>query len=169
MTLIHKRIFAIIFLLVLCSCYFCDIKMTETVATTLVTFFSVVFGFYMTTIAILYNSSYAKTLYKQIDNQEQKRGIHKLKSYLSTSGYWSIASIALIIIYITLATKNDLGNFVLGYPPYALPICNFSINLELLVPSIIFSFSVVNVFFMLLLLRAILNGLIYEAASTDNK
>ena len=67
-----------------------EAQMTDATAQNLVTFFSVVFGFYMTSIAILYNAAYTKSLHKKIDEKAQKRGTHFLKSYLLISGYWSI-------------------------------------------------------------------------------
>lgn len=155
----HKVICLIILFLTALFSYCLNAGMTETVSKNLVTFFSVVFGFYMTSIAILYNSSYTKKLYKQIDDKEQKRGIHKLRDYLLASGYCSVSSIVSIIIFTLIASKSSSGNLKSRFHSLSIPLVNFSVDLDLLLTSIIFGIAAVNVFFILLLLNTILDGM----------
>ncbi len=142
---------------------FIKVGMTEIASKNLVTFFSVAFGFYMTSIAILYKSSYAKSLYKQIDDREQQRGIHKLKKYLLASGRCSIVSIGSIILFTLFSTKNDAGVLEIGLQSLSAFFMNFSIDLNLLLASFTFGVSAVNVFFMILLFNTILDGMVEEA------
>lgn len=139
---IHKILSICILLLTALISFFFEAQMSDTIAQNLVTFFSVVFGFYMTSIAILYNASYTKSLHKQIDKKEQKRGTHILKSYLLTSGYWSIFSISSIIFFTTFPTQGVLN---------------------LILSSFLFGITFLNIFFMLLLMHTIIDGMLEEA------
>lgn len=159
---IHKIISFIILISITLICYILDTKITETASQNLVTFFSVVFGFYMTCIAILYSASYTKKLYKELDpNDKTKRKIDTLKRYFLTSGYWSILSITAIIIY-TLFSKKVDGSLSFGFESIS------NLNVNLLINGIILGISAVNIFYMLLLLHTILDGII-EEAKNDTK
>ena len=104
----HKIASVLILLATAVMAFLFKAKMTDTVAQNLVIFLSVIFGFYIISIGILYNATYTKNLHKQIDKKAQKRGIHILKSYLLISGYWSIFSIVSIILFSTFATQSLL-------------------------------------------------------------
>ena len=159
----HKSISVVILLLAIILSYWLDAEMTEGVSRNLVTFFSVVFGFYMTSIAILVKTKYTKILYNQIDEKAGERGIHKLKNYLLIAGRCSIFSIVLIIVFTLLAHKNSLGNFEIELHPLSIPFVDFSVNLDLAIRSFIFGISAVNVFFMLLIFHTILDGMVEES------
>lgn len=153
----------IIFLAVFCIAFFFDVQMTDAISQKLLTFFSVVFGFYMATVAILYNASYTKSLHKQIDKKIQKRGTHILKSHLLISGYWSIFSITSIILFSICATKDADGVLSTQIAPFALPFTDKSLDLNLLLSSGLFGTAVINIFYMLLLMHTIIDGMIEEA------
>lgn len=139
-----------------------EAQMTDATAQSLVTFFSVVFGFYMTSISILYNASYTKSLHRQIDEKAQKRGTHILKSYLLTSGYWSIFSITSIILFTAFATDSD-GILSTQIAPLFLPFIDKVLDMNLLLSSALFGVAVRNIFYMLLLMNTIIDGMIEEA------
>jgi hypothetical protein len=160
---IHKITSGLILLIVTLTAFLFKAQVTEATAQNLVTFFSVVFGFYMTSIAILYNASYTKSLHKQIDEKAQKRGTHILKSYLLISGYWSIFSITSIILFTTCATKDAGGVLGTQITPLALPFIGKALDLNLLVSSSLFGVAVLNIFYMLLLMHTIIDGMIEEA------
>ncbi|MGI9256687.1 MAG: hypothetical protein ACR2PY_07110 [Salinispira sp.] len=160
---IHKISSCLIFLVTIVFTFLFNAQMTDLTAENLVTFFSVVFGFYMTSIAILYNSSYIKILHNKIDKKAQKRGTYILKDYLLISGYWSIFSIITIILFTTFATKSNTGVFSTNIIPFMLPILNMEINLNLLLSSSLFGIAALNIYYMLLLIHTIIDGLIEEA------
>ena len=135
--------------------------MTDTTAQSLVTFFSVVFGFYVASIALLYNSSYIKNLHKRIDEKARARYIHILRDYLRFSGRYSIFSITLIIAFTTCTTKDASG--VLSIAPFVLPFMDWPLDLNLLLTSALLGISAANIICMLLLLHAIINGMVEEA------
>lgn len=160
---IHKIISHLILFSAVITSYAFKLQMTDDTAQNLVTFFSVVFGFYMTSIAILYNASFTKRLHTQIDNKEQKRGTHILKSYLLIIGYWLILSICLIIFFTTLADKNNEGILNIRLNTFSLPWTHVKIDASLLVTSGLFGIAVLNIFYMLLLMHIIVDGMIEEA------
>ncbi len=156
----HKVLSGVIFIFSVVFCYMLGVHITEAASQNLVTFFSVVFGFYMTCVAILYGSSYVKRLYKELDPLDKsKRKIHTLRSYFFITSYWSIFSITLIIIVTLFATKTN-GAFVFKIKNIVL--YHFSVNLSLLINGIILGVAAINVFYMLLLLNTILDGMIEE-------
>ena len=160
---IHKILSVLIVLTTTLIAFLFKAQMTDTTAQSLVTFFSVVFGFYMTSIAILYNADYTKDLHKKIDEKTQKRGTHTLKSYLTASGYCSILSILSIIIFTTFVTKNSEGILYTKNSSISLILIEESIDINLVLSSILFGISALNIFYMLLLLHTIIDGMIEEA------
>ena len=160
---IHKIISMLVPLGAGSLAFFFETQMTDATAQNLVTFFSVVFGFYMTSIAILYNASYTKNLHKQIDEKAQKRGIDILKSYLLVSGYWSIFSIISIILFTIFATKDTGSILSTKITPLGLPFTDKMLDLDLLLISGLFGVAVLNVFYMLLLMHTIIDAMIEEA------
>jgi len=128
--------------------FFIDISITESLMQNFITFLSITFGFYMTSLSVLYNSKYIKKLYDEIDPKKPtQRKIHTLKNYFRDSAYWSLFSIGLLIIY-SLMAKVENNTLVLN---------NFFENLLV---SIVF----VNFIFMFLLFKVFINGLIDESA-----
>ncbi len=144
-------------------CYHLRAVMTETVSQNLVTFLSIVFGFHITSVAILYNSSILKRMHDQIDKNKNARGTHKLASYLRKSGYYLIGSIVIIIAFGMFATADDMGVLSLDFGD-SITLFSSSINIDLLISSVIFGGVSINIFFMVLILRAIINGMLSEAA-----
>ena len=159
----HKILSGLILLAITFITFLFEAKMTATTSQSLVTFFSVVFGFYMTSIAILYNAAYTKNLHKKIDEKLQKRGTHILKSYLLTSGYWSIFSIVSIVTFTVFATKNNAGILYVEITQLTLPFIDKIIDTNLLLSSVLFGISALNIFYMLLLMNMIIDGLIEES------
>ena len=159
---IHKILSSLILLAITFITFLFEAKMTATTSQSLVTFFSIVFGFYMTSIAILYNADYTKSLHKKIDEKLQKRGTHILKSYFLTSGYWSIFSIVSIIIFTVFATRNNADILYIKIASLTLPLIDKIIDINLLLSSVLFGISALNIFYMLLLMNTIIDGLIEE-------
>lgn len=141
-------------------CYFFDAKITEALSQNLITFFSIVFGFYMTSIAIIFNSSYAKHLYSKINDKGDKREIHILKDYFLVSGYWSLLSINLILLFMIFGEKS---NDVLTLALQNFSLFGRTIESNLLINAFIFGISAVNIFFMTLIFNTILSGMVQES------
>ena len=160
---VHKVLSGVLLLTTIVITFVLDMKITDTAAKSLVTFFSVVFGFYITSIAILYNSSYIKVLHEIVDQELKMRGTQILKSYILTSGYWSIFSISAIIVYTTYASPGD-GTSILrtNITPFDIPFTESQVNMNNLISSMLFGISVLNIFYMLLIMHTILDGMVEE-------
>lgn len=65
----------------------------------MVTFLSIVTGFYLTTISILFNSKLLKLLYEVRKNKKYQSSLHQLKYYFQSSFYINITSIIILIIF----------------------------------------------------------------------
>jgi len=156
----HKNIAYLIFIINSAIFFLLDVNITSAMSQNLVTFFSIVFGFYITSVAVIYSSEYTKSLYRSIDETGTKRDIHILKSYLLNSGYISIASILLIIIFTLFSSPNESNKLVFNYNLLHL-------DLSLGLVSAILGFCSVNIFFMIIVLKTILNGMVFE--SKDSK
>ncbi|MCD4757610.1 MAG: hypothetical protein K8R39_05025 [Arcobacteraceae bacterium] len=127
--------------------FFIDISITESLMQNFITFLSITFGFYMTSLSVLYNSKYIKKLYDEIDPKKPtQRKIHTLKNYFKNSAYWSLFSIGLLILC-SLTTKVQNTNLLLN---------SF---FESFLVAVVF----INFVFMFLLFKVFINGLIDES------
>lgn len=145
---IHKIYIFLIGVFIIGICFFIDVSISESLMQNFITLLSITFGFYMTSLSVLYNSKYVKKLYDEIDPKKPtQRKIHTLKSYFKASAYWSLFSIGLLMLY-SLTTKVESNILVL------------SIFFESLLVFIVF----VNFVFMFLLFNVFINGLVEEAA-----
>src|SRR3989339_683078 len=123
--------------------FFIDVSISESLMQNFITFLSITFGFYMTSLSVLYNSKYIKKLYDEIDPRKPtQRKIHTLKNYFKNSAYWSLFSIGLLMSY-SLITKVENSTLVLNA------------FLESILVAVVF----VNFVFMFLLFKVFINGL----------
>jgi hypothetical protein len=163
---IHNKISLSIFIFVSLLSYFLKASITDVSAQLLVNFFSVVFGFYITSIAILYNSSYIKNLHATINQENNKRGTHELRDYLLVFGYWSIISTTTIIIFSIISTKDTSGVMTSNYfELVSRDFFNEFVNINKIFTSVIIGISSINIFYMVLLMHTIVNGMMSEARS----
>ncbi len=140
-------------ILIFAMCFIIDVFISESLMQNFITFLSITFGFYMTSLSVLYNSKYIKQLYDEIDPiKPTQRKIHTLKNYFKNSAYWSLFSIGLLMIYslITVVEKN-----ILIINPF----------FESILVSVVF----INFIFMFLLFKVFLNGLITESNKKGTK
>lgn len=159
---LHKYSAGVLFLFVLIStCSFLPVKINESLTENLITFFSITFGFYMTSLSVLYSSSFIQKLYDKIDPQiKTQTKLHTLKSYFSISTYWSLFSIVLLILFSLFASKDI--NSMLSLNIGKLNILDFWVNIDSCIESIIVSTAALNIYFLVLLLKIFLNGLLEE-------
>lgn len=167
MRIFHIRYCVVVFFLIVGTCYYFDAKITDVVSENLITFFSIVFGFYITAIAILFSTTYAKNLYQRTNAEGKKSHIRILESYLFKIGAWSLFSTVAIIIFPIFASKGSSGALLFGFGGLNVPFIDFVVDLDLLASSAALGISAVNIYFMMLILRAILDGMIEEARETD--
>lgn len=157
----HRIISWLIVICVFLIAFFSKARMTDTTAQILVTFLSVVFGFYTTSIAILFKSAYVEKLYSRIDEKRQQRQIYILKRYLLLSGYCSIASVISIALFTSYATKDVSGVLSINFEP--LTLLKKPIDLNYVLNSGIFGLVALNIFFMILILRLLIESMVEES------
>ena len=156
----HKIISGLLFIFVSAfSCKF-DARLTEALAQNLVTFFSISFGFFTTSIAIIYNSALLKDLHEKITPDGSRREIHVLSSYLKQSAYWSIGSVISIIVYMMFSTNTN-DSLLSGVGSHIVK--GYTINLDTLLSSVLFGISSVNIFLMVLVFNSLLYGMAIQA------
>lgn len=161
-----RIIAAILFFAVLWCTYQFDLYITDVISHNLTTFFSVVFGFYVTAMAIIYNSKFLQTLHEEdIHAPKKQKKIHTLREYFQWSGYWAIFSILSVIVYSIVNVGEVTGRLVHPVCSVVIPVLNSQIDIGLLINSIIFSIATVNVYFMILILNTMIDGLVIEARS----
>lgn len=88
----------------------------------MITFLSIMVGFKITSIAILYNSALKKTLYN-LKNKEYGTELHRLKYFFKHALVFEMLSILIILIlpdcYYELSIRNypiKLGKYMLALP-----------------------------------------------------
>ena len=140
---IIKSVF--VFFLIFGISYYLDIKIKPMAAMSLVTFFSVVYGFYITSTSIMFGSRYSKWKYEDIDEKNNIRRIYRVRNYLYWFGYSSIISIILLVVFVLLKIDIIPSDFDIFIHPFLL------------------GFSTLNVYYMRLMLILIIEAMIKEA------
>ena len=97
---IDNIIVTIIFTLTSVLFYFLKLNYSDTFYTNIITYLSISFGFIITSLSILYNSSFIKNLYKNSDCESNTLTVlHRLGRYYKINIYFSII---LILHYLVL-------------------------------------------------------------------
>ncbi|EAH5167594.1 hypothetical protein D8I16_08230, partial [Campylobacter jejuni] len=107
-------------------------------------FVSICFGFYLTTLSILFSSRYIKLLNNEDSKKKTQRQIHTLKEYFRLAIYCALITIVFcFLILITLKLENKNITFILF--------------------SFFLGFFAENFIFIFLLLKVFLNALVIQA------
>lgn len=145
--------------------YLCDAKIYDYLTQNLITFFSIAFGFYITSVAVLYNAEFTKNLYAEVDSKRPtQRKIHTIKKYFEFSSLFSIFSVVSILLYSSLAEKEQDGllrvfhNFQITFNDYS-----YELQSDRILASVILAISTMNILVIFLVIRIFLNGLLHEA------
>lgn len=153
----HKTLIVLLFCAVLCTCYIVfslfynnqyikDInEFVKNFITNAITFVSICFGFYLTSLSILFSSKYIKTLNTEDTQKPTQRKIHTIREYFKLAIYCSL----LTIITALLALSSF---FLFSNKQIAIVIFSFFI-----------SFFVVNFLFIYFLLKLFMNALVIQA------
>ena len=141
----------IVFISAALICFVFMVDITKEAAMSLVTFFSVVYSFYIVSTSILFGSKYTRKMYNEIDGKNKKRGIYYIKDYLRYFGRFSIFSIVLIVIFVLMDIE------IISFLNLNICIVNLVVN------PILFGVSAVNVYYMTLMLKLITNAMVEES------
>lgn len=129
-----KKIFcsSLIFFIVVCIQYyfFRDFKFNVSLFSDIVTFLSIVFGFYITSLAIFITSQYVSDLYKVVD--EKNRSLTLLHTLTNNYKFGLLLTLVSLLYFIMIqfVIKADINNevslgSVITFPILALLIINF--------------------------------------------
>lgn len=102
----------------------------------IITFLSIIIGFTITSLSILFNSPLKKAMYDR-QNIVYVTELHRLGSYYKFSLYFEVLSIFTLFVVSDLSTKIDLKLF-------SVPIGKFSLVLPIVAGSIYCFMKVVN-------------------------
>lgn len=113
--------------------------------TNIITFISICFGFYLTSLSILFSSKYVKTLNSEDTQKPTQRRIHTIREYFKLAIYCSLITIvaALLVLLLSFLFPNKYTITVLF--------------------SVFMSFFVENFIFIYLLLKIFMNALVIQA------
>ena len=164
----HKVLCLFNFALVFLASFCFDFILTESTTQNLVTFFSILFGFYITAASVLYGSVYAKGMYKKIDDKiPSQTQLHTIRLYFRSSAILTLFSIFVIILFSLIAMPNDVGILHLDPPAYEIHIFRYDVTIpiELICVSAVLSMAATNLVLSNLLLKVFLIGLVEEARS----
>lgn len=154
----------VIFLIAVASSYWLNLGISETLITNLGTLFSILFGFYIAALSVLYGSAYSKRLYNKVDGKIPTQTIlHTLRNYFNASATWAVISLVLIIMTSVLAdTSASQGkNLIPKLPVWDLRY--FRLDLKALWNSGVFGVTFTNFYLSWRLLKVLLIGFLAEA------
>jgi len=163
----HKTLALILFTLVILSSYQAELRISDDFVSHLITFFSIVFGFFLTGLSILFGSNYSKRLRQEEDSRKKTQTkLHTLKAYFKFSSLTSLSSIVLLLTMSLLGITN-IGNHASNFK--CMTVCNITVYCEQLLTSITLGLAAINIMFMCLLYRVFLNGFLEEGKHYDQE
>ncbi len=143
-----------------------DVCLTESLAGNFVTIFSILLGFYMTSLSVLYGSSYTKRLYKTVDVKiDTQTLLHTLCSYFKYSVSISFISLILVVIIQAISNANNVGVLEIILSPYSINICGLVVNINVasLLNSLLFSIIIVSFYLAARLFAILIVGFVEES------
>ncbi len=157
----HKIGACIFFVISIIILYMLEIRLTQSFIGFLVTFFSIVFGFYITALSVLFSSNFSKNLWKERDPfiKGQKK-IHTLINYFKSSLF-------LLLLSIVVSLTISLTGMTIDSDYRIIPesFWGNALHLERVFMAVSLGIATTNIVFMTLLLKIVLNGFLTESSS----
>lgn len=153
-----------IFLLAIVASYWLKFSISETLITNLGTLFSILFGFYIAALSVLYGSAYSKRLYNKVDGKIPTQTIlHTLRNYFNMSATWAVISLVLIIMTSVLAdtSASQEKHLIPNLPVWDLRY--FRLDMKALWNAGVFGVTFTNFYLSWRLLKVLLIGFLEEA------
>lgn len=156
----HKILALILFTIVVGASYKGELQVTNDFVANLITFFSIVFGFYLTGLSILFGSNYSKRLRQEEDSRKKTQTkLHTLKAYFNFSSFASLSSIVLLLITSLMGMTVDSKHKAFSE---CMPIWKISVCWDQLFLSLALGLAAINIMFMYLLFQVFFNGFLEE-------
>jgi len=162
----HKILACILFCAVFFASYMAELKLTKDFITNLITFFSIVFGFYLTGLSILFGTKFSKRLRQEEDPRKNTQTkLHTLRAYFNFSSFASLSSIVFLLFISLMGMTIDcehkviteqlsLGGVVILY-------------WDKLLTAVSLGLAATNIMFMCLLFQVFFNGFIEEGRKNE--
>jgi|GEM_PF-5988087 len=148
----------LLFVLVLLLSYKSNICVKPHVAGSALTFLSIVFGFYLTSLSVLYGSAYARILSKAVDpRMKSQTKIQTLIAYYKVCTYMVLVSVSFFIGYefdlFLICSELESKFMLLGveYP------------LGSVMSALFNAILITNMYFIFLLLRVFINAFLVDS------
>jgi hypothetical protein len=142
--------------------YWRQTPINETLITNLGTLFSILFGFYIAALSVLYGSAYSRRLYNKIDGEIPTQTVlHTLRNYFNASATWAIISLVLIVMTSVLADNTKERVLIPNLPVWSLKY--FNLDLKALWNSAVLGVTSTNFYLSWRLLKVLLIGFLAEA------
>lgn len=158
-------------LLVVTLSYSFSIVISDALIQNLGTLFSILFGFYIAALSVLYGSAYAKKLYSKIDGAiNTQTQLHTLRRYFSASSTWAILSLIMIILTSLLSSNSTDGVLTPRLPIWSLGVVKgveVTFDFGLFWNSAVLGATSVNLYLALRLLKVLLAGFVAEAKNKE--
>ena len=159
----HKCLAGLLFFTSIIILFIIEIELTQAFIGHLITFFSIVFGFYITGLSILFGSNFSKRLWREEDpNKSTQTNFHTLLAYFRIGLFLLLSSIVLFLI-ISLIGMTFNSDFSI-IPKY-LTLGRYSFPLERVITAVSLGIATTNIMFMYLLLKIFLSGFLDEAST----
>ena len=158
----HCIFTTIVFLFVFFSSLYFNLTLNTEFVSNLITFFSIIFGFYLTALSILFSSNFIKRLGNEEDPKITKQTkLQTLIAYFQWSVFTSILSIIILLIsnLFGFADKDYISS-------YCITIYDLSFDLQNFITSLSLGLAIMNVIFMILLITIFFNAFIEESNSS---
>jgi len=155
----HIAFMTIIFITISFLSFGSKFQINEESVNNLITFFSIVFGFYLTTFSVLYGSKTCTRLSSEQDPHiKTQTMLQTLKKYFQTSFVISISSTTILVIIGMLNWAvgiEDAKKLILNIKGFPIPISD-------LIVSLCLGLSAVNIILMYIILKIFLNSFLEE-------
>ena len=158
----HWFIATLLFLACFSLSLYKEFNLQSDLIANLITFFSIVFGFYLTALSMLYGSNFTKRLGNEQDPlKSTQTKFHTLIAYFQISSFTSISSIVILLI------SNLLGLYKEPTKPatQCFDILDYSLCAQDLFIATSLGLAAINIFFMVLLFKIFFNAFIEEGDS----
>ncbi len=162
----HKNLARFIFFAVFIASYATGLQLTNDFTNHLITFFSIVFGFFFTALSVLFGTDFTKRLRKKEDPiKRTQTKLHTLAVYFNFSLLISLSSICLLLLISLMGLTVDEQFNVMKkcFYLWKIPLC-----WSRLLTGISLGLAVMNIMFMYLLFKVFFNGFIEESVESKN-
>lgn len=161
----HKILALLLFFGIAAISYKSDLKLTKDFIGHLITFFSIIFGFYLTGLSILFGSNYSKRLRQEEDPRKNTQTkLHTLRAYFNFSSFASLSSIVLLLLIslaeMTLDSQSQLVSDCLSF-------WKISMCWRHLLAATSLGLAATNIMFMCLLFQVFFNGFLEEGINHE--